>query len=93
VQCGNTAKWKHFARGNHNATHLLSWKIHKKRFVKMDPDEYRAKAAACRLVAESSKDPNIRTRWLAMAQAWNRVADEAERIAIHAVLSRDRHAA
>jgi hypothetical protein len=59
----------------------------------MDPDEYRAKAATCLSVAESLKEPNIHTRWLAMARAWNRLANEAERIAIHAVLSREQDAA
>jgi hypothetical protein len=56
-------------------------------------DEYRAKAAACLLAAKSLTDPNIRTRWLTMAQAWNRLADEAERMRLHDVLSRDRDAA
>ena len=59
----------------------------------MHADEYRAKAAACLLGAESLKDPNTRARWLAMAQAWNRLADETERMQIHDVLSRDRDAA
>jgi hypothetical protein len=39
----------------------------------MDPEEYRAKAAACLLVAKRVKDPNIRTRWVAMARAWNQL--------------------
>jgi hypothetical protein len=59
----------------------------------MYSEEYRAKAAACLLAAEGLKDPNTRTRWLAMAQAWNRLADDAERMQIHDVLRRDRDAA
>jgi hypothetical protein len=59
----------------------------------MYSEEYRSKAAACLLVAESMKDPNVRTRWLAMAQAWNRLADEAERMAIHDDWRRDGEAA
>jgi hypothetical protein len=59
----------------------------------MHADEYRTKAAACLLVAESLKDQNVRARWLAMAQAWNRLADETERMQIHNVLIRNRDAA
>jgi hypothetical protein len=59
----------------------------------MYSEEYRAKAAACLLAAESLKEPNTRARWLAMAQAWNRLADDAERMQIHDVLRRDRDAA
>jgi hypothetical protein len=58
----------------------------------MSSEEYRSKAAACLLVAESFKMPEARTRWLAMAQAWNWLADEAERIATHKNLSREREA-
>lgn len=46
-------------------------------------DAYRAKAAACLLAAASLKLPDVRARWLAMAQAWNRLADEADRRALH----------
>lgn len=58
----------------------------------MPSEEYRSKAAACLLVAESFKMPQARTRWLAMAQAWNWLADEADRMAIHENLSRERQA-
>ena len=54
----------------------------------MASDEYRVKAAACVLAAESFKAPEVRARWLAMAQAWNRLADEAEHNAIYSDLSR-----
>jgi hypothetical protein len=53
-------------------------------------EEYRVKAAACLLAAENTKLPEARARWLAMAQAWNRLADEADRMAIRENLSRDR---
>ena len=46
----------------------------------MDSEEYRVKAAACLLAAENTKLPNARERWLAMAQALNRLADEADRM-------------
>ena len=46
----------------------------------MDPEGYRVKAAACLLAAEGTNQPDTRTRWLAMAQAWNRLADEADRM-------------
>jgi hypothetical protein len=54
----------------------------------MRSEEYRSKAAACLLAAASMKEQTVRARWLAMAQAWNRLADEAERTAIHGALSR-----
>jgi hypothetical protein len=54
----------------------------------MDSEEYRVKAAACLLAAESTNLPEARARWLAMAQAWNRLADEVDRMAKN--LSRDR---
>ncbi len=59
----------------------------------MRSEEYRSKAAASLLAAESMKDPSVRARWLAMAQAWNRLADEAERMAIHDAVSRKPEAA
>jgi hypothetical protein len=46
----------------------------------MDSEAYRVKAAACLLAAENTKLPNARERWLAMAQALNRLADEADRM-------------
>jgi hypothetical protein len=56
----------------------------------MSSEEYRSKAAACLSVAESFKMPEARTRWLAMAQAWNWLADEADRMAIQEKLRGDR---
>ncbi len=53
----------------------------------MRSEEYRSKAAACLLAAENfAKLPDVRARWLAMAQAWNRLADEAERRELHHLL-------
>jgi hypothetical protein len=49
----------------------------------MYADAYRSKAAECLLIAETLSFPDGRTRWLAMAQAWNRLADDAERMAIY----------
>ena len=45
----------------------------------MRVQEYRSKWAACLLAAEHSKLPEVRAQWLAMAQAWLRLADEAEK--------------
>lgn len=59
----------------------------------MRSEEYREKAAACLLAAESFKAPDVRARWLAMAQAWNRLAEEAERMAVHDSLARQHKAA
>ena len=54
----------------------------------MHSEEHRSKAAACLLAAESLKLPDVRARWLAMAQAWNRLADEADRRALHELKAR-----
>jgi hypothetical protein len=54
----------------------------------MRSKEYREKAAACLLAAKNVASPDARNRMLAMAQAWNRLADEAERMAIHERLGR-----
>jgi hypothetical protein len=45
----------------------------------MRAQEYRSKSAACFLAAEHSKLPDVRNRWLAMAQAWLKLADEVEK--------------
>jgi hypothetical protein len=45
----------------------------------MGVQEYRSKSATCFLTALHFKLPDVRARWLAMAQAWNRLADEADR--------------
>ena len=78
---------------NHKGVQQLSGKIHEYGSAQMRSEDYRSKAAACLLAAESLKEPNVRARWLAMAQAWNRLADEAERMAIRHVLSRNPEAA
>jgi hypothetical protein len=49
----------------------------------MDSEGYRVKAAACLLAAQNTNQLEARAQWLAMAQAWNRLADEAQRWAIH----------
>jgi hypothetical protein len=51
-------------------------------------EEYRSKAAACLLAAETTTFPDVRARWLAMAQAWNRLAEEADRREIRDLLGR-----
>jgi hypothetical protein len=51
-------------------------------------EEYRSKAATCLLAAESTTFPDAQARWLAMAQAWNRLAEEADRREIHNLLAR-----
>jgi hypothetical protein len=45
----------------------------------MSVQEYRSKSAACFLAAEHSKLPDVRARWLALAQAWLKLADEVEK--------------
>ncbi len=47
----------------------------------MSSGEYLSNAAACLLAAKTSNAPSERVRWLAMAQAWKRLAEEAERSA------------
>ena len=59
----------------------------------MHADEYRAKAAACLLGAESLKDPNTRAGGWQWLRPGIGLADETERMQIHDVLSRDRDAA
>lgn len=59
----------------------------------MRSEEYRDKAAAGLLAAETLKGPDVRARWLAMAQAWNRLAEEAERMAVQDSLARQHKAA
>jgi len=54
----------------------------------MHSEEYRTKAAACLLAAETTKQADAKARWLAMAHAWNRLADEADRWETHDLLSR-----
>ena len=54
----------------------------------MDSEGYRVKAAACLLAAVSTKLPEGRAGWLAMAQARNRLADEADRKGTHDELGR-----
>jgi hypothetical protein len=49
-------------------------------------DAYRAKAAACLLAAKRLELPDVRARWLAMAEAWNRLADETDRRALYEAL-------
>jgi hypothetical protein len=51
-------------------------------------DEYRSKAAACLLTAETTRLADARARWPAMAQAWNRLAEEADRRELHDLLAR-----
>jgi hypothetical protein len=41
--------------------------------------EYRSKGAACVLAAENSKSSQERARWLSMAQAWFKLAHDADR--------------
>ena len=45
----------------------------------MRVQEYRSKSAACFLAAAHSKLPDVRNRWLAMAQAWLKLADQVEK--------------
>jgi hypothetical protein len=54
----------------------------------MHSEEYRSRAAACLLAAENVKPPDARARWLAMAHAWIRLAEDADRRELHDVLSR-----
>ena len=51
----------------------------------MRAQEYREKAADCLLAAKGVTSSDARNRMFAMAQAWNRLADEAERMAIQSV--------
>jgi hypothetical protein len=44
----------------------------------MRTQEYRSKAAACLLAAEDAKSSEGRMRWLAMAQAWFKLAESAD---------------
>jgi hypothetical protein len=44
----------------------------------MRTQEYRSKAAACLLAAENAKSSEGRMRWLAMAQAWFKLAESAD---------------
>jgi hypothetical protein len=44
----------------------------------MHSQEYRSKGAACLLAAEHAKSPDGRARWLAMAQAWFKLAESAD---------------
>lgn len=52
----------------------------------MHSAEYRSNAAACLLAAENAKVPDAKARWLAMAQAWSRLAEDADRHETHNVL-------
>jgi hypothetical protein len=45
----------------------------------MRVQEYRSKCAACLLAAEHSRLPEVRVQWLAMAQAWLKLADDVEK--------------
>jgi hypothetical protein len=50
-------------------------------------DEYRANAAECQRMADSSRDPNDRATWLKMAASWLSMiegADEAQADAFNA---------
>jgi hypothetical protein len=53
----------------------------------MPAENYRSKAETCLLAAKSLKSPDARARWLAMAQSWNLIAEQAERneLQFHAV--------
>jgi hypothetical protein len=42
----------------------------------MRSDEYRRLYVACLGMAQQSDQPDIQSRWLKMAQAWQRLADE-----------------
>ena len=42
--------------------------------------DYRAAASDCVLAADSSVEPEARTHWLMMAQAWLRLAEQAEKL-------------
>jgi hypothetical protein len=42
----------------------------------MRSDEYRRLYVACLGMAQQSEQPDTQSRWLGMAQAWLRVADE-----------------
>ena len=44
----------------------------------MGTQEYRFKGAACLLAAEHAKSSEGRARWLAMAQAWFKLAESAD---------------
>ncbi len=66
-------------RGTTRATRCSHEKFTEWAGTPMSAEEYRSKAAACLLAAESLEGSDVRARWLAMAQAWNRLADEAER--------------
>jgi hypothetical protein len=44
----------------------------------MRTQEYRSKGAACLLAAEHAKSSEGRARWLAMAQAWFKLAESAD---------------
>lgn len=78
---------------NYEGGQQLSGQIHEYGSAQMRSEDYRSKAAACLLAAESLKEPNVRARCLAMAQAWNRLADKAERRSIREVLTRNPEAA
>lgn len=45
----------------------------------MRSDEYRRLHVACLGMAQQSKQPDIQSRWLCMAQAWLRRADEVQK--------------
>jgi hypothetical protein len=44
----------------------------------MGPDEYRRLHAVCLDLADQSNVPNIRVRWLTMAQGWIELANEGD---------------
>jgi hypothetical protein len=46
----------------------------------MTPEEYRARAADCDRIANSQHDPDMRDRWLALAQQWRALAVQLEEI-------------
>jgi hypothetical protein len=45
----------------------------------MRSDEYRRLHVACLGMAQQSKQSDIQSRWLCMAQAWLRLADEIQK--------------
>jgi len=47
----------------------------------MRTQEYRANGAACLLTAQNADAPDKRAHWLMMAQAWVKLAEDAEAIA------------
>ncbi|HEX5279445.1 MAG TPA: hypothetical protein VFW28_05165 [Micropepsaceae bacterium] len=55
-----------------------------------EPEEYRNYAEECRMIASGMRDAAIRAQMLAMAEQWDSLADEREKvIAIRAKLSDD----